>query len=84
MTVKTEPVRGGAEDVLEALRGVAVCMDGARELQHESDRGRIGRVGLALVTLVARGGQLAAQTTLGVGAEGDVIACWDSRPRGRA
>ena len=46
MTGEAESVRRGAEDVLEALRGVAVRVQGARELEDEADGGGVGIGGI--------------------------------------
>jgi len=37
MSAKPKLIAGRAEDVFEALRGVAVRVQGARELQYEAD-----------------------------------------------
>jgi hypothetical protein len=42
MAVQAEPVRRGAEDVLEPLRRVAVSVERPRELEDEADRVGVG------------------------------------------
>ena len=65
MAMQAEPVRGGAEDSLEARGGVAVGVQRAGELEHEADG---ERVGLAEVQLGRRLENLVAQGAWGAGA----------------
>ena len=64
MPVEAEPVRRGAEDPFEARRGVAVGVQGAGELEHETDGERIG---LAEVQLGRRPENVFSQGTRGAG-----------------